>query len=31
MSLEHAILVIMMALGLIPDLSAWYAIGDDLV
>jgi hypothetical protein len=31
MSLDYAIAIILMELGIIPDFSAWYAIGDDLV
>jgi hypothetical protein len=31
MSLELELTILLMALGIIPDFSAWYAIGDDLI
>jgi hypothetical protein len=31
MTVEHEILIIMMALGIIADLSDWYACGDELL
>jgi hypothetical protein len=31
MTLEHELLTIMMALGIIADLSDWYACGDQLI
>lgn len=29
--LEYAMHQVMMALGIIPDFAAWYAIGDELI
>ncbi len=31
MTLEYEVYQIMMALGIIADLSDWYACGDDLI
>ena len=31
MTLEHEMYILMIALGIIPDLSDWFACGDDLV